>query len=142
MRVLINCLKSFTFFWKNYPIIVFPIKAVHLYTIIISGMHSKTCPTAKKERFAKIVNGWKSITIFAKGSVWQSSEHFTDSIFSLVISKNNVNFFKFPFRKEIPIDWLWLPWHESNKYWNIFNYVVNPSAEHLDFLQPFLPRFP
>ena len=35
----------------------------------LSGVYSETCQISKMERFAKIVNGFQSLTIFAKYSI-------------------------------------------------------------------------
>ena len=43
--------------------------------------YSEPYQISKIERFAKMVDGWKPLTIFAKRSflvVWQSSEHASD----------------------------------------------------------------
>ena len=40
--------------------------------------HSQSCKTSKMKIFAKIVNGWKPLTIIAKGFIlgaWQGSEY-------------------------------------------------------------------
>ena len=37
--------------------------------LLLSVAYSKSCQTSKMEHFAKIVNGQKSLTIFAKGFI-------------------------------------------------------------------------
>ena len=49
--------------------------------------YSESCQTRKMELFAKLVNGWKLLTIFAKSSnlgVWQDSEDAFEFIFDIV----------------------------------------------------------
>ena len=53
------------------------------FPAIFLEAYSEACQTSKMELFAKTINGWKSLTIFAKISildVWQGSEY--TSVFS------------------------------------------------------------
>ena len=48
----------------------------------VSETYWEFCQTCKMERFAKIINGWKPLIIFAKRSildVWQNSHYASES---------------------------------------------------------------
>ena len=60
-----------------------------------SVSYSETCQTCKMEYFAKIVNGFETLTIFAKRSVldvWQGFEYASSSHQIFTISGNNISF--------------------------------------------------
>ena len=39
------------------------------FSLNMLGVYSNPCQTSKMERFAKLVNGWKQLTIFAKSFI-------------------------------------------------------------------------
>ena len=48
-----------------------------------SEVYSQPCETSKMERFAKIVHGWKQLTVLAKCAiidVWQGFEYASDTL--------------------------------------------------------------
>ena len=62
-----------------------------IYNLAIPEAYSEACQISKTERFAKIVNGEKPISILAKRSildVWQGSECTSDSVLWLKILKS------------------------------------------------------
>ena len=88
----------------NVFVVLFPLRTIDVstetdivpryckYLVTARGVF-KPCQTSKTERFAKIVNVSKPLTIFAKYSilhVWQVSEYDTDG--KLDVSAKNVKY--------------------------------------------------